>query len=78
MNGHFEVGNSSYPIGYLESGDGYKVTDMRTLEPLHSSPISRENAAKISSQVNQEYRTSAYGTLSSLQRDVARRVAEII
>ena len=42
MNGHYEIENSNYPISAMRAGDNYKVTDMRSLRPLHSQPISKD------------------------------------
>lgn len=59
MNGHFEVDHAAYPIGYLKSGDGYRVTDMRTLKALHSHPIPVESAKAVAADVNQQIRAGA-------------------
>ena len=59
MNGHFEIENSNYPVGVLRTGDNYKVTDMRSLKPLHSQPvsISKELAYKAAALVNCKIRS---------------------
>lgn len=59
MNGHFEVDQTAYPIGYLKSGDGYRVTDMRTLKALHSHPIPVESAKAVAADVNTQIRAGA-------------------
>ncbi len=57
MNGHYEVENSNYPVGALRTGDNYKVTDMRSLKPLHSQPVSKELAYKVAALVNCKIRS---------------------
>jgi hypothetical protein len=57
MNGHFEVDNAAYPIGYLTGLAGYKVTDMRSLTPLHSQPIPSKEAVRIAAEVNAKIRS---------------------
>ncbi len=57
MNGHFEIQDSAYPIGYLKSGEGYRVTDMRNLTPLHSQPIPLASAVTVAADVNKRLRT---------------------
>ena len=59
MNGHFEKNRSTYPIGYLRAGsqqkDGeslYRVSDMRSLEPLHSQPIPLKQAEVVADGMN--------------------------
>lgn len=52
MNGNFEVQNSAYPIGYLRIGDGYKVTNMLNLTPLHSEPIGLEKCVAVAARAN--------------------------
>ena len=52
MNGHFEVNNTAYPIGYLTGSAGYKVTDMRNLQAMHSQPIQKEQAVRIAAAAN--------------------------
>lgn len=58
MNGHFEVDNSAYPIGYLNGANKgeYKITDMQELVPLHSQPISLEQAKSIAASANGKVR----------------------
>lgn len=56
MNGHFEVNESAYPIGPLRVGEGYKVTDMRSLQCLHSQSISRQEASRIAALANAKVR----------------------
>lgn len=56
MNGHFEVDQTAYPIGYLKNGEGYRVTDMRTLKALHSHPIPVESAKAVAADVNKQIR----------------------
>lgn len=57
MNGHFEVDGNAYPIGPLNVGSGYKVTDMRRLQCLHSQPISKDTAFSIAKDVNAKIRS---------------------
>lgn len=57
MNGHYEIENSNYPISAMRSGDNYKVTDMRSLRPLHSQPISKELGYKVAALVNCKIRS---------------------
>lgn len=54
MQGHFEINNTAYPIGYLKAGEltGYKVTDMRNLQPLHFHPIPQADAVRIAADAN--------------------------
>lgn len=52
MNGHFEVKDSAYPIGYLRIGEGYKVCDMRNLHPLHSQSIPLDKCKEVSEKAN--------------------------
>lgn len=56
MNGHFEIDSNAYPIGPLNVGSGYKVTDMRSLQCLHSQSISKEDAFRIAKEVNAKIR----------------------
>ena len=58
MNGHFEVDHSAYPIGYLNGANKgeYKITDMQELVPLHSQPISLEQAKSIAASANEKVR----------------------
>lgn len=57
MHGNFEVENSNYPISAMRAGDNYKVTDMRSLKPLHSQPVSKELAYKAAALVNCKIRS---------------------
>ncbi len=59
MMGNFEIDNTAYPIGYLKNGEGYRVTDMRTLKPLHSHPIPVESAKAVAADVNKQIREGA-------------------
>lgn len=69
MNGHFEVDNTAYPIGYLNCGlTGYKVTDMRNLQPLHAEAITKEQAIGIASKTN---RGIQRGTLKLQDNDTS-------
>ena len=61
MHGHFEIDNSAYPIGTLLFGNGYKVTDMRSLQPLHSEPIPKESASRLASDANKLIRSGHLG-----------------
>lgn len=56
MQGHFDVYKAAYPIGYLRTGDSYKVTDMRSMEALHSQPIPKEQAVSVAAVANQHMR----------------------
>lgn len=60
--GNFEIEDSAYPIGYLNVGSGYKVTDMRNLHGLHSHPIPRDVAIRIASQTNAKLRSKELST----------------
>lgn len=73
MNGHFEFDNNAYPIGPLNVGSGYKVTDMRSLQCLHSQPISKDDAFRIAKDTNAKIRA---GELSL--RDCDTSVAEYV
>lgn len=57
MQAHFEIENSNYPIGALRTGENYKVTDMRSLKPLHSQPVSKELGYKVAALVNCKIRS---------------------
>ena len=57
MNGHYEIENSNYPISALRAGENYKVTDMRSLKPLHSQHVSKELAYKVAAIVNCKIRS---------------------
>lgn len=61
MNGHFELDNTAYPIGPLLFGNGYKVTNMRSLQPLHSEPIPKEVASRLASDANKLVRSGHLG-----------------
>ena len=61
MHAYFEVDNSAYPIGPLLVGNGYKVTDMRSLQPLHSEPIPKETASRLASDANKLVRRGHLG-----------------
>ncbi len=75
MNGHFEVGNSSYPIGYLEYGDLYRVTDMRTLEPLHNTGLPKHVASRIASDTNNQFRTNGLIGSAKIVQHIQQEVA---
>ena len=57
MYGNFEIENSNYPISAMRGGDNYKVTDMRSLKPLHSQSVSKELAYKVAALVNCKIRS---------------------
>lgn len=57
MQAHFEIENSNYPISAMRAGENYKVTDMRSLNPLHSQPISKELAYRAAALVNAKIRS---------------------
>lgn len=57
MNGHYEIENSNYPISAMRAGENYKVTDMRSLKPLHSQPVSKELAYKVAALANCKIRS---------------------
>ena len=57
MNGHYEIENSNYPISAMRAGENYKVTDMRSLKPLHSQPVSKELGYKVAALVNAKIRS---------------------
>ena len=54
--GNFEIDSAAYPIGYLNVGSGYKVTDMRSLQCLHSQPIPNKLAVRIAAEANARIR----------------------
>ena len=65
MRGNFDVNNSCYPIGYLRStslfnsgnpGPLYKLTDMRSLEPLIPHDLSLDDAAVLAGRINRSIR----------------------
>ena len=60
MNGHFEINETAYPIGYLTGIAGYKVTDMRNMHTLHSHPITKEQAVRIASEANAALRAGKF------------------
>lgn len=57
MHSHYEIENSNYPISAMRAGENYKVTDMRSLNPLHSQPISKELAYRASALANAKIRS---------------------
>lgn len=61
MNAHYEIAESNYPISPMRFGEGYKVTDMRSMKPLHSHPISHNDATQISALVNSGIRSGRFG-----------------
>ena len=65
MRGDFEINHSCWPIGYLRSGDIfnsgnpgplYKLTDMRSLEPLIPQDLSLDDAAVLACRINHSIR----------------------
>ena len=65
MRGDFDINHSCYPIGYLRStnlfnsgnpGPLYKLTDMRSLEPLIPQDLSLDDAAVLAGRMNRSIR----------------------
>ena len=60
MNASFERAQSSYPIGYLRSSKAesveYRITDMRTLEPLDVPSVPLNHAVQIANTLNEHVR----------------------
>ena len=65
MRAEFDVNHSCWPIGYLRSGDIfnsghpgplYKLTDMRSLEPLIPQDLSLDDAAVLAGRMNRSIR----------------------
>jgi len=80
MNGHFEIDNAAYPIGYLRAGDDHKVFDMRSLKPLHSQPITKDDAVRIAAEVNAAIRSREVAFddgVQSVTALVAEKVADL-
>ena len=65
MRAEFDVNHSCWPIGYLRSnnifnsgnpGPLYKLTDMRSLEPLIPQDLSLDEAAVLARRINRSIR----------------------
>lgn len=65
MRGDFDINHSCWPIGYLRSnnifgcgstGPLYKLTDMRSLEPLIPQDLSLDDAAVLAGRINRSIR----------------------
>ena len=65
MRGEFDINHSCYPIGYLRSnniydsgspGPLYKLTDMRSLEPLIPHDLSLDDVAVLAGRINRSIR----------------------
>ena len=65
MRAEFDVNHSCWPIGYLRSnnifdsgnpGPLYKLTDMRSLEPLIPQDLSLDDAAVLACRINRSIR----------------------
>lgn len=62
MRGDFDVNKGCYPYGYLRQGDfitgapAYRVTDMRTLEPISNTLLTSEQAVLASEKLNIAHR----------------------
>lgn len=65
MRGEFDINHSCWPIGYLRSnnifdsgnpGPLYKLTDMRSLEPLIPQDLSLNDAAVLACRINRSIR----------------------
>ena len=65
MRGDFDINHSCWPIGYLRSnnifdsgnpGPLYKLTDMRSLEPLIPQDLSLDDAAVLACRINRSIR----------------------
>lgn len=80
MNGHFEIDESSYPIGALVTGtpDKYKVFDMPSLTPLHSQPISKGLATTIASRANACIRGGEFKHGSTEVQDFVQAQIEVV
>lgn len=76
MTGNYEIGNTSYPIAYLEAGEDssggklYRITDMRELTALSDIRLTRDAAVVVAHEINRGYRTGKYPTAASLQEAV--------
>ena len=75
MRGDFDVNNSCYPIGYLRSknlfesgnpGPLYKLTDMRSLEPLIPQDLSLDDAAVLAGRINRSIGERVGGDIVAL------------
>ena len=75
MRGDSDVNNSCYPIGYLRSanlfesgnpGPLYKLTDMRSLEPLLPHDLSLDDAAVLAGRINRSIRDRVGTDIGSL------------
>lgn len=62
MRGDFDVNKGCYPYGYLRQGNfinetpAYRVTDMRTLEPISNVLLPGEQAVLASERINTAHR----------------------
>ena len=65
MRGEFDINHSCWPIGYLRSnniydsgspGPLYKLTDMRSLEPLLPHDLSLDDVAVLAGRINRSIR----------------------
>ena len=75
MRGDFDINHSCYPIGYLRStnlfesgnpGPLYKLTDMRSLEPLIPQDLSLDDAAVLAGRINRSIRDRVGGDIVAL------------
>ena len=75
MRGDFDINHSCWPIGYLRSGDIfnsgnpgplYKLTDMRSLEPLIPQDLSLDDAAVLAGRINRSIRDRVGGDIVAL------------
>jgi hypothetical protein len=77
MNAHYEIAESNYPISPMRFGEGYKITDMRSLKPLHSQPISHHDATQLSAHANAGIRNGKFSKVTDAA-DVAEYVQSIV
>lgn len=75
MRAEFDVNHSCWPIGYLRSGDIfnsgnpgplYKLTDMRSLEPIIPQDLSLDDVAVLAGRINRSIRDRVGGDIVAL------------
>ncbi len=68
MRGDFDLDSSAWPIGYLRSGNIYgsghsgplyKVTDMRTLNPVLNQDFPLDEAVALAAKINHAVRAGS-------------------
>ncbi len=77
MRGAFDVNENYYPIGVMSNNNGYYVTDMIELEPLHNTPLVQHEAQRIARECNRKYRVEQ-ARMPGLRDYVHNEVAGII